>query len=984
MAIEQAQATGYSFTPQKVTGGVDVQDPLAGVQSGLSNLLGKYAKVKQGNETDFLEAMVDHAAGTIKEQSWLTPDAYTQGLAYSNFIDKQTKLTAALPQLAQETLDAGGDLDAFKTKMKPMLADLTKELENSGLEGEALLAAQKQNITFAASAMDTFQKNREVRLQQAVTAANYKTTNAAVGGWFASGANPQDLTGYLNGAFEQLKANNANSTDPIGVASNFISDTVKSLARRANPATPYGQQAIQGIAMFANSEVAQGMSPKAYNELQEILSDKQQAVMDYNGNVMEQELTEAERMFDSGQLTFTTEDFSRKYKEYQVAGANGTIEFGKVTQLINKLQTLEQKTMKDSQGSMLALSGSYAQRQALFGSDADSKSTDLIVKHAAKQFGEDYDGAAKAIISAGVNTQNGHAVTAGFKQYMPQVEVLLSTKPEDFTKGTVDGTHVAAYQGFVKQIQSLQRSNPYMLSKALAAVDDKDTRDAMEAYFGTGPNVGKNVQFDMKEIQRYKDQIIATRQGGGLNGAASKGGGFTAEDLKSGFFASHMWPLIGDANSGKATSWWNNPSDDVLAKRAQVLNQAWDAARPELAVMEAQGQVLMTPSQKIRALRELGRLVPMDTGFVTANKGWRDSLRVGNSTERMKDELVQSSLEVIRDRFYNKFNGYGDRNFKKEDVQMTVVGNELLISATDSSGQRMTPLQRYGVSVVNETGWQIIESRKKDGGRLPIGTVATGAKQFTVTKDWQDAFGPELAKDMAASMVRYEGNISDVRATDKSRPNVRTTSIGIRMDGTHPEWEKKILAARANGTEDQVVGSFVKDYFKNYNQYLKAANLPEAKNLSLTGLKSAYIGMAHAMWQGGPQGGGNTYANIIKTAQQDPNKAVDMFYQSALFKDIDSTSGGKGKNHPRTAMYLQGIQDVAAVYNARAVAGLKSGKFQDAFTKGSYPTMASGVAGFKSDVKPYKPTGKDINTYAKEALTKPTYPLQVSGPEGFN
>jgi len=984
MPIEQAQATGYSFTPQKVTGGVEVKDPLAGVASGLSNLLGKYAKVKQGNEADFLEGMVDHAAGTIKEQSWLTPDLYNQGLAYSKFIDKQSSLTAALPQLAQETLDEGGDLDAYKTKLKPVLADLAKSLEESGLEGDALVAAQKQNITFAASAMQTYQANREKLLKQAVNETNYRIPNTAVNGWLLAGGTPEDFAGYMAGALEQLRANNQHSDDPIGVASTFMADSVKALASRANPATPDGQRAIQGIALFANSTAAQGMSPKAYNDIQEVLSKKQQDVMSFNSNVLQQEIIEAERQFDAGTLQFTSQDFTDKYRDIQAKVSAGVIESNAGVQLMNKLQTLESKFFKTGNESTVAMTGSYAQRQALFGTDADSKSTDAIVKQAAKQFGEDYDGAARFIIGTGLKTQNGYAVTAGFKQYMPQMEVLLATKPEDITNGNIDGTHVAAYQGFVRQVQSLQSVNPYMLGKALDAVNDKDTRDAMEAYFSTGQNVGKNVQFDMKEIQRYKDQIIATRQGGGLNGAASKGGGFTAEDLKSGFFATHTWPIIGDSNSGKAQSWWSNPSDDVLAKRTQVLNQAWDAARPELAVMEAQGQVLVTPTQKIRALRELGRVVPIDTGFVTANKGWKDSLRVGNTTTKMSDELVQTSLEVIRNRFYDKFNGYGDRKFNKEDVQMTVVGNELLISATDKTGQRMTPLQRYGVSMINETGWQIVEGRKKDGGRLPIGTVATGTKQFTVTKDWQDTFGPELAKDMASSMVRYEGNIGDVRATDPTRPNVRTTSIGIRMDGTHPEWEKKILEARKNGTEDQVVGSFVKDYYKNFGQYVNAANLPEAKNLSLTGLKSAYIALGHAMWQGGQQGGGNTYAGILRTAQQDPKKAMDMFYSSALYKDINSTSKGKGKEHPRTLMYLQGIQDVAAVYNARAVAGLKSGKFADAFTKGMYPTMSSGVAGFKSDVKPYKPKGKDINTYAKEAITKPTYPLQVSGPEGFN
>ncbi len=928
MAIEQAQATGYAFTPQKVTGGVEVKDPLAGVASGLSNLLGKYAKVKQGNEADFLEGMVDHAAGTIKEQSWLTPDLYNQGLAYSKFIDKQSSLTAALPQLAQETLDAGGDLDAYKTKLKPVLADLAKSLEESGLEGDALVAAQKQNITFAASAMQTYQAKREKLLKQAVNETNYRIPNTAVNGWLLAGGTPEDFAGYMAGAFEQLRANNQHSDDPIGVASTFMADSVKALASRANPATPDGQRAIQGIALFANSTAAQGMSPKAYNDIQEVLSKKQQDVMSYNSNMLTQEVMNAERAYAAGELSFTSKDFVDKYKAIDLQVASGVIEVSAGTALKNRVMELEKKVLKEGQESTVALTGDFNARTALYGTDADSKSADLIVKQAAKQFGSDYDKAAKFIIGTGIRTQNGAAITQGFRQYASQMDVLFSLNPDDLSKGDADGTHVAAYQGYVRQVQALQAGNQqHFLRKALEAISDPDTRDAVEMYLSTGKNVGKNTQFDLKEIQRYKDQIITTRQSGGVNGAASKGSGFTADDLKSGFFATHVWPLIGTADSGKPSSWWSNPSDDVLAYQAAELNRAWDSARGDVAVAERNGSIFISPEQKIRFLRETGRVIPIDTGIVVANKGWRDSLRFANDDKRyITDEGVTLSLQVIRDRYYAKFNGYGDRKFKKEDIRMSVVGNQLLISATDKQGKSVAPLQRYGQSVIGETAWQIQESRKKDAGRLPIGTVATGTKQFTVTKDWQDTFGPELAKDMAASMVRYEGNISDVRATDQSRPNIKTTSIGIRMDGTHPAWEQKILEARKNGTEDQVVGAFVKDYFKNYNQYLKAANLPEAKNLSLTGLKSAYIGMAHAMWQGGQQGGGNAYAAILRTAQQDPQKAVAMLKGSKIYKEIQEWPGNKDKDisdHPRVKMYLQGIQDVAAVYNARAVAGLK-------------------------------------------------------------
>lgn len=954
MAIEQAQATGYSFTPQKVTGGVEVKDPLAGVATGLSNLLGKYAKAKQGNEADFLEGMVDHAAGTIKEQSWLTPDLYNQGLAYSKFIDKQSSLTAALPQLAQETLGAGGDLDAYKAKLKPVLADLAKSLEESGLEGDALVAAQKQNITFVAAAMQTYQSNREVKLQQDLNTATYQINNSSVNMWLAAGGVPEEFEGFMGGALQQISSLRANSNDkdPVGTASAAVADTIKALAGRANPATPEGQRAIQAIAMFTNSGTAQRMSPKAYNDIQEVLSKKQQDVMSYNSNMLTQEVMNAERAYAAGELSFTSKDFTDKYKAIDLQVASGVIEVSAGTALKNRIMELEKKALKEGQESTVALTGDFNARTAVYGTDADSKSADSIVKQAAKQFGSDYDKAAKFIIGTGVRTQNGAAITQGFRQYASQMDVLFSMNPDDLAKGDADGTHVAAYQGYVRQVQALQAGNQqHFLRKALEAISDPDTRDAVEMYFSTGKNVGANTQFDLKEIQRYKDQIITTRQSGGVNGAASKGSGFTAEDLKSGFFATHVWPLVGTVDSGKPSSWWSNPSDDVLAYQAAELNRAWDSARGDVAVAERNGSIFISPEQKIRFLRETGRVIPIDTGIVTANKGWRDSLRFANDDKRyITDEGVTLSLQVIRDRYFNKFNGYGDRKFKKEDIRMSVVGNQLLISATDKQGKGVAPLQRYGQSVIGETAWQIAESRKKDGGKLPIGSVGVGSSKLNVTRDWVHTFGDELAMQVASSIYRFEGNTQGVSATDKSRPNVQTTGIGILVS-KHPEWAKKVLEAQRNGDASAVTGEFVKDYFKTFDKMTAAAELPKPERLNYTGMAPAYVGLANAMWQAGATGGGNSYSKILRVAKTDYDKAVAMFKQSPMYKEIANTPGVKDVDkHPRVQMYIDGIR---SVYGKRPMESTTSYKKQNnsgiivpSLATPAYPLQTSGSAGF--------------------------------------
>jgi hypothetical protein len=957
MTIEQpgvAGASGYSFNPQTRQASLPTPtDPWAQVKAADSFFDKFVEKKKKPNDIAFMEGVTDQIAGRVKESSWLTPDSYNQGVQFQQYTDKESQAQAGLTQTAREILEKGGTLDDYHEAIKPMLQELRDNIDVFPENSEARKKALQSYVTLNASAFSSYQKSWETKIQQDNNTAQYQGINTDINKARELDYQPEAFTKLMVDRLDTLTTQNKmlGSKDPLGDSSKKMVQAMRAQLATANPATPEGQRVLAAIGNFARSDEAQKrLATDDYLNLQEAMAKGQKGAMDHRAMVLNANFIEYERGVESGSITPDPATITGFYQQAILDNRNGLLKDEDVVPMLRRIREMESKI--NSQG----LDGSFAQnstpaaRAAKWGTDGDAKAADSLVKVYAKKFGEDYIGLAKGLVATGIQTINPKVVSAGFKQLTPTIENIMQRDPDKIDE-QVDGTSKDAWRGFVDIVQSLKGKNPGMLREALGAFSDKGTQDAVEAYLQSNPEAGKNIAFDMREIQRFKEQVTGTGSGGSHGGSYSSAvgsGKFTADDLKSGFFASHVWPFFGDdpQSQVKADRWWKNPRNDVLQQKASILNQSWDSARPELAAMAAGGAILETPGQKIAALRKLNRVTSIDTGLVIMTPQIRNGVTVpmgaGGKEVALNDQDFQGALEAVRDQYVKKYNGYGGRKFDAEDVQLTAVGNQLMVVATDKSGKPVTEMQRWGISHVREVAYNMLKARTHDLGVQPIGTVTQqdgkSAKKLTVTQDWVDTFGGDLATKTAASFLRYEGSV-DNKATDPSRPGIVTTGIGIRVDTPdRATWKKKLDDARAKGQEafDGVQGQFVKDYFKNFGTDIKNADLPPVASVNATGLASSYIALAHAKWQGG-QGGADQYARILKVAQSDPKQAEELFKQSSMYKEITQKFGGKD-NHPRLQMYRDGFNKVSQLTRAGSLGGLRAmgPKTWDAFTKPTY------------------------------------------------
>lgn len=955
MSIEQpgvASASGYSFIPQKQASQPTPTDPYETLKAA-DAFWGKFVEVKtKPNDQAFMEGVADQIAGKVKESSWLTPQSYQHGVEFQKYSEKESQAEAGLTQTARQVLEQGGTLDDYHEAIKPMLQELRDNIDAFPEKSEARQKALKSYVTLNATAFSSFQKNWETKIQQDNNQAQYKQINTAVNKARNTDYEPSAFTQLMVNTMDSLVSSNKllGSKDPTGDASKKMVQSIRAQLTTANPATPEGQRVLSAVSSFARSEDAQSrLATDDYLTLQEAVAKGQKDAMAHRDMVLNANFIEYERGVEAGTIQPDPATMKGMYDQVILDNKNGLIKDDDVVPYMRRIRAMEEKIFGSQADAGFAQSSTPAARAAKWGTDGDSKAADAILKNYAAKFGEDYVGLAKSMVATGLRSINPKTVGLGFKQLTPTIENIMQRDPDKVDQ-QIDGTSKDAWRGFIEITKSLRGSSPGMLKEALDAFSDKPTRDAVEAYLSTNPSAGTNIAFDMREIQRYKEQVTGTGAGGGSGSynAAVGPGKFTADDLKSGFFASHVWPFFGDdpQSQVKADRWWKNPRGAVLQQKATILNQAWDSARPELAAMAANGNILETPGQKIAALRQLKRVTSIDTGLVIMTPQVRDGVTVplgsGGKEIKLSDAAFQSTLETMRDQYYKKFNGYDHRKFDVEDVQIAAVGNQILISATDKNGKRVSDIQRWGISHIREVAYNTLAAQWGNKSSNSIGVVQQqtkrGLKKLDVTSDWVAAFGQDLALKAGASFLKYEGSV-DNEATDKSRPDIVTAGIGIRVD--MPEragWKKKLDEAKVKGQAayDAVQGQFVREYFKDFKKDVEAADLPPIASVNATGLHSTYIALAHAKWQAGPKGA-EQYARILKVAQSDPKKAEDLFKQSRMYNEITQKFGGKD-SHPRLQMYREGFENVAKLTRAGSLGGLRAmgPKVWSAFTEPSY------------------------------------------------
>ena len=84
-------------------------------------------------EKAYVQGQVDYYAKNIQEHSWLTQDAYEQGLRVSDFSEGMLTYQSKVKELARSSVEAGDSLSVFTDKMAPLIQDMQQRVQNTGL-----------------------------------------------------------------------------------------------------------------------------------------------------------------------------------------------------------------------------------------------------------------------------------------------------------------------------------------------------------------------------------------------------------------------------------------------------------------------------------------------------------------------------------------------------------------------------------------------------------------------------------------------------------------------------------------------------------------------------------------------------------------------------------------------------------------------------------------------------------------------------------
>ena len=178
-------ASGFSFAPADARKGKDyyaginpaltaVGAALEGVQQPLQEYLDK-----QDNNA-FLQGQADHMAGTVREQSWLTKDAYNQGIKFGKFGESQLQFSAKAKTLAQQSIEAGEDVQTYTSKLAPLLKEQSDFMDSLGLQSDARDKANQSILNNVNVAQKLYQSELEATTIRNVNTATNSITAGAV------------------------------------------------------------------------------------------------------------------------------------------------------------------------------------------------------------------------------------------------------------------------------------------------------------------------------------------------------------------------------------------------------------------------------------------------------------------------------------------------------------------------------------------------------------------------------------------------------------------------------------------------------------------------------------------------------------------------------------------------------------------------------------------------------------------------------------
>lgn len=884
-----ANAQGYGVS-------VDKSDFMRDSMPNLLSAVGKvmdianteaFRKGQTDQASDMLNMnnTVDSAAALIKESSWLTRDAYSQGVKYQEYTEGQLETQAAIQKQVAASVTNGDTIDVFSQKIKPHLASLNKKMHSFNLQGKAKELAQDQILAYTVNAQQQYQSAAEGRAKLLFDRGVAQEASGAIG-MLTNAQSADDVIGTLENT-SKILTNTTAAFDPktsVQATASYMAGIVEEFSGRVVGASPVDAMRIDAtLGWLYNSPEAKKLPLKERSNMIDSMTKAQDKVHEFNYNQVNVQIDTAERSFRE-QGVFDSDMISNGLDYVADGEAGGTISTSHARALRKRLGNFYTAADKDTPKlhAYLTATGAELDGQGLNRVTADKAMYAQMLNAASG-----HPMANMATIGQGMLLNRPGLVQLGSKGAVQMFESRLGMSSEQLLEdegaGVANEANKSMGDTFKKFIGDGRIDLAY---KMLDAFQDPIQKEVMRiAWSEEGPTPDLGTEFSM----RYESLYNGIAAGGDDNYNVT----FTPDAINMGW--------LGKVSNAASSDRWYGQSDAMKEWQVRNIQETYNLHGKSLFKANRQRFAKDEDgSGAIRAMLSAGLLINTKTQVLAVSPQQRMSM--GGGVAASDDRIIKGMDAIAEDAIVRvgkvepHLFSLVKNKVDRENIHIEVTNSGVIVGAMDDDGRTIGSPMYYSHGDVYK-----LSTPAADATVMYSGDINTAGFKFKVEAD-DGTFGSNTLKTSTLKhLFVQEGYHNSTRASDPSRPDVVTFGHGVT-----PSAAKDMLgeskaakfeeAAKDKGSEEyqKYFNEFTNSYFKSLKGLSVEAGLPEPSNdVSTLRYKGAYLAIADVMYHGGISGGGNAMVKILNLAKSDKNAARKLMQQQPFYIQTGKDSGRK-------------------------------------------------------------------------------------------
>jgi hypothetical protein len=857
----------------------------------------------QASDMKNMGTAVDSAAALIKDSSWATRDAYSQGVAYQQYSEGQLETQQSILAQGAESAAAGESIAVFSQKIKPQLAKLNSTINSLGLDGEARAAAQEQLVKYTVDSQVQYQKQYEAAVETEHNVTVSKLSSAGVQHMMLA---PDALSSEsaLRATGEQIYAKeySFNSVKANDNASKAMVGTLEQMLTNINPSSSVDMERMRGYSSYLRSDSSDFLTPKARAKMSKLLTTSFDDVALANTLTAENSIRsfETQHAVTGGVDQNALQQLASQIYQF---GADQRLPIGSTNSMLNRLNSLSNtvsKTMGDKENTLNA----DLQERALLGIKDTKQAEEAISASVlrANQIGRP-EAAGMLTVEHGLSKKNYKTVAKGYDYTVAGYASAMSKTPDEFSKAP----DALAQKTFIVD-KAMYTTNVRTNDAYSTALQAK----AWNTHFGADGGATMSILMSDPSVTSIEDvlgkwsptleRVTADRVSGALNKTT-----VSIEDMSSGMFG-RAFDFVGNPTHGAALG--KEADDNIRAVSNRQVNQLLRAN-----MYTALGAYsLVDGKTALNSMRAEGLILTTDYGTAIISKNARNAIGGGQNAS---DALVNSVDTELRNKALVALGGDA-ANASLENMIITYKDNGATVQPyTDKFGSGGdTPLaaQYFTWDQLATTGQQVLESERKV--TKPIGKVAAvGLRQGhlgnSVVYADVGSFGSNRLKQNALEQIAIDEGYFDTPTVPEGRSDVvlaghsvsKSTYTDMWPDNKlqgEVEWNNFVNAAKDPNSKEYgtLYNNFIDNFYKPFPALAAKAGLSLESTVNmpttaLTVLASTYYHgpasanvMAAAM--NSVQEGGSIQQAIISVKNTDAYKQAGAARQSSMLNAVIS------------------------------------------------------------------------------------------------